>query len=190
MKALIVKRSLAGILVWALAASTTLAGDHGGDERPAAPAPDERGVQESLLVQELLASRQATRAQVVQAVAAYSGMEAGLDDMGPLMDELHERHILTRSDLRRLDRDEAEGKELPDGLTRPATRGFACLVFRRAMGIHPSIMGKIFPRSEHYAYRGLERLALIPGGGASTGLSGVELVGLWRSARARGPRKG
>lgn len=68
---------------------------------------------------------------------------------------------------------------------RIATRGYACLLFARALGEDGGVMRRIFSNSEHYAYRHLDFLDLIPAGGSGRPITGLELVSLLGLSRKR-----
>jgi len=63
-------------------------------------------------------------------------------------------------------------------LEGPATRGYASLLFKRAIGNSQSLFATVFSGSEHYAYNHLVFLGLIPAGSSWVSITGPELVSL------------
>lgn len=112
-----------------------------------------------------------TRREVQWAVASLvAGRSAPADDAG-MVALLRGRRLLRGSEL---ERPEAH-----------ATRGYASLLFARALGEKASTMRLLLKNSERYAYRHLEYLRLVPPGGASHRISGGELVSLLGLSRKR-----
>ena len=72
---------------------------------------------------------------------------------------------------------------------RQASRGYACLLFARALGEKGGVMFRLLPGSEHYAYRHLDFLDLIPSGGAGRPITGLELVSMVGLSRKRLARR-
>jgi len=69
--------------------------------------------------------------------------------------------------------------------SRNATRGYACLLFRRAMEDEGGVLSRILKHSEHLAYRHLEYLNMIPTGGSAVNISGPELLSLLSLSKKR-----
>lgn len=59
-----------------------------------------------------------------------------------------------------------------------ATRGYACSVFARALGLRGGVMMRLTGQSGRYAHRELRLHGLIPDGPSHLVLTGDELVGL------------
>lgn len=66
-----------------------------------------------------------------------------------------------------------------------ASRGYASLLFARALGERQSIFRSLMPFSERFAYKHLLSLGLVSAGGPGTPISGPELVSLLALARRR-----
>ena len=82
----------------------------------------------------------------------------------------------------------ANGVAHPDDLDRldqPAERGYACLLFMRAMEDDGGLLYHVFRNSERFAYKHLEFLKMIPPGGHRMPISGPELMALLSLAKAR-----
>lgn len=69
----------------------------------------------------------------------------------------------------------------PD-LDARASRGFACQVFARALGIGGGLLMRISGDNPRYAYQELFQLGLIPDGGGHLSITGDELAGLLQNA--------
>lgn len=144
----------------------------------AAPATRAATTEDGLLAQVLLEKKRATRADCLAVVASFRGYNGDLVDIDSVLEYLADHGIHDEPDAPR------KGDRLTGGpLAEPATRGFACLLFQRALPQPDSLMSRIFANSEHYAYRYLQQRGAISGGGARSRISGDELVGLWRHCR-------
>lgn len=104
------------------------------------------------------------------AAALVAGLRAPVDDAA-VAQLLRERHVVRG----------AEARE-PERL---GTRGFASLLFARALGEGGGVMRHILPSSEHYAYRHLNFLDMVPAGGSGRPITGLELVSLLGLSRKR-----
>jgi hypothetical protein len=78
----------------------------------------------------------------------------------------------------------ARKKDL-ENLKAPATRGYACLLFMRAMGSKGGLKDRVFGSNQHTAYKHLLYLGMVSAGGSVVKMSGPELVGLLSLARKR-----
>ena len=115
-------------------------------------------------IQELTRSSAATRADCLAAVAALVlGRAAPADDKA-LVKVLADREIVRESDVA--------------NLRATATRGYACLLFKRALGDTSGLLTTLVPNSEHYAYQHLQYLGLIPAGSSWVSITGPELIAL------------
>lgn len=140
--------------------------------------------EDGLLAQVLLEKRSATRADCMAVAASFSGYQGDLVDIDAVLAHLEARGIHDEQETPHRGKAKRVEQRLAEGpLARPATRGFACLLLQRALPKPRSLMSRFFSRSEHYAYRYLQQRGAIPGGGASSRISGDELVGLWRHCR-------
>jgi hypothetical protein len=81
-----------------------------------------------------------------------------------MLDLLDHCAVIKRRDLRNLD--------------APATRGFAAIVFMRAICERQSLLARIRPLSERYAYKHMKYLRTLPPGGEQVTISGPELLSL------------
>ena len=125
----------------------------------------------SAALRDLTAKRTVTRADCLQAAAAIvAGAKAPTEPRAVV--KLLRAHKVVEDD----EDDEPE---------HTATRGYACLLFARALGETGGTMRHLFPSSEHYAYRHLEFLGLIPSGGSGRPVTGLELVSLVGLSRKR-----
>jgi hypothetical protein len=73
------------------------------------------------------------------------------------------------------------GRGGPD-LDARASRGFACQVFARALGIGGGLWQRVSNDSPRYAYQELFQLGLVPDGGGHLSITGDELAGLLQNA--------
>jgi hypothetical protein len=128
-------------------------------------------------LRDLGAKREATRADCLAGVAIALGMKRDVEPTSSLVAKLKKKGILQADDL---------GGHTDDvHLARSADRGFACLLFMRALGDEGGLMSRVFDSSERYAYRHLEFRGMIPGGGPWVDISGPELVALISTVRGR-----
>ena len=67
----------------------------------------------------------------------------------------------------------------------PATRGYACLLYMKALGEQGGVLYRLTGPSERYAYKHLKFLRLIPEGGSGLPITGPELVSLLALSRPR-----
>jgi len=135
-----------------------------------APVPTRRATA-GAYVRHLIGRARASRTDCLNVVAIFvGGRRADLSAAG-VERLLNARGIVTGGDLA--------------GRDRPATRGFASLLFARAMRENQGVLRTLFSSSEHYAYRHLEYLGLVPAGGSGTRISGPELAGLLSLANRR-----
>lgn len=72
-----------------------------------------------------------------------------------------------------------------EGSAAAATRGYACLLFSRAMNEPGGVLRFVLRNSERYAYKDLEHLGIITPGGSGVRISGGELGSMVQLARAR-----
>src|SRR5579872_3733654 len=112
----------------------------------------------SALMRELTVKRTVTRGDCLDAAAALVAGQRAPTANDAVIRLLRDRRVV---------RGDEAGQP-----GRTATRGFACLLFARAIGERGGVMRHLLPSSEHYAYRHLEYLGLIPAGGSGpvTGL--------------------
>jgi hypothetical protein len=120
---------------------------------------------------DLTARPTVARRDVQWALASLIAGRAVPADDAAMVQLLRDRKLIRPGELARAEKD--------------ATRGYACLLFARALEEDRSTMRFLFRNSERYAYRHLEFLHLIPAGGASHRISGGELVSLLALSRKR-----
>jgi len=123
------------------------------------------------LMRDLTVKSTVTRGDCMDAAAALVAGAAAPTDPGAVMRLLRQHRVLRGSEA--------------DQPVRAATRGFACLLFARALDERGGVMRHLLPSSEHYAYRHLEFLGLIPAGGSGRPVTGLELVSLLSLSRKR-----
>lgn len=125
----------------------------------------------SSFLRELSSRDTVTRADCMRAAAALvAGLGAPVDEPA----------VIALLSSKRIVR----GGEARDS-GRTGTRGFACLLFARALNERGGVLRHILPSSEHYAYRHLDFLDLIPAGGSGRPITGLELVSLLGLSRKR-----
>ena len=112
-----------------------------------------------------------TRADCQRAAAALVAGLGAPTRQSEVVALLEKRHVMRRGDAR-----DSGGV---------ATRGYACLLFVRALGERGGVMRHLLPDSEHYAYRHLDFLNMIPAGGSGRPITGLELVSLLGLSRKR-----
>ena len=135
----------------------------------------------SELMRKLMESPRATRADCIRALSVLTDGRKATGEICSLLERFKQKRWI-RGD---------EGNEL----TLPASRGYASLLFMRAIGEKGGLLGRIFDSSEHLAYRHMCYLGLIPRGGSVVTLSGPELVSLVSLSRRQfasveGPKGG
>lgn len=126
-------------------------------------------------LRELGAKREASRADCITAVAIALGMRRDVDPTPVLVEKLKKKGIFQEEDL--------DGNIDETHLARSADRGFACLLFMRALEDEGGLMSRIFRSSQRYAYRHMEFRGMIPSGGPWVDVSGPELVALITQVR-------
>lgn len=125
----------------------------------------------SAALRELTSKTTVARADCMRAAAALVAGLGAPTDQAAVVALLRQKGVLRG----------AEDRE-PE---RQATRGYACLLFARALGESGGVMRHLLPNSEHYAYRHLDFLDLIPAGGSGRPITGLELVSLLGLSRKR-----
>lgn len=135
------------------------------------------GSEVTRFLRELGEKREASRADCLTGVAIALGMKRDVEPASTLLAKLKKKGIVMPGDL--------DGKTDETHLARSADRGFACLLFMRALEDEGGLMSRIFRSSERYAYRHLEFRGMIPSGGPWVDISGPELVALISTVRGR-----
>jgi hypothetical protein len=113
----------------------------------------------------------ASREDCLRTVAVFVEGRWPEDDVAEVGQRLRQRGIVRSDEL--------------EGTRAAATRGFACLLFSRAMGEKGGVLRLVMPNSQRYAYRDLEYLGMITPGGDGVRLSGGELASMVQLAKAR-----
>jgi len=134
-------------------------------------------------LRDLTAKPEATRGDCLKAAAVFLGKRENLDDLTGVVSLLREKEVVTDEQAHQLAPGGTDEPELD--ATESADRGFACLLFKRALKYRGGLLGHIFSSSERYAYRHLEYLRMIPSGGPWVDISGPELVGLISTAQSK-----
>lgn len=129
----------------------------------------------SAFLRDLSSRDSVTRADCMRAAAALVGGQGAPVDEPAVIALLASKRIV-------------RGREARDS-GRTGTRGFACLLFARALGEGGGVLRHLMPNSEHYAYRHLDFLDLIPAGGSGRPITGLELVSLLGLSRKRLARR-
>lgn len=115
-------------------------------------------------LQQLLREPCASRADCLKAVAVLMAGNRAPTRMHEVIDLLDTAHVVRPSDT------------CDPGF--PATRGYASLLFMRAICERKSLLSRIFPNNERFAYNHMKFLRTIPGGGHHITISGPELLSL------------
>jgi hypothetical protein len=118
----------------------------------------------SELIRKWMESPRATRGQCILALSVLlDGRKAGGEPF-PLVDRFRREGILEEPEMADLD--------------LPASRGYASLLFMRAIGEKGGLFSRLLHSSQHAAYRHMSYLGLVPYGGSGVTLSGPELASL------------
>lgn len=106
----------------------------------------------------------ARRGDCLKAVAVLMTGNRGPTNMRQVIDLLGYCDVVRPCDLTDLD--------------APASRGYAAVLFTRALCERKSLLSRLFPGSERYAYKHMKFLRTLPGGGEQITISGPELLSL------------